>query len=64
MRTSQECTAKALELDGRAEEASAGPVRDGFVMMAQHWRRLAVTAAHQEATASQHEPPNDELPAK
>lgn len=64
MRSSQECTAKALELDGRAEEAEAGPVRDGFVTMASQWRGLAVTAAYQEAMASERQRPDDKLPAK
>ena len=52
MRTSKECTAKALELDAKATEAPMGPMRNGYVKMAAHWRQLAVTAALQEASAA------------
>jgi len=48
MRTSEECTAKAIELDGRALESPVGLLRDGFNDMAADWRRLAKIAAVQE----------------
>lgn len=48
MRTSKECTAKAIELDGRALESAAGLLRDGFEKMAADWRRLAAMAEVQE----------------
>ena len=52
MKTSEECTAKALELDAKATEAPMGSMRNGYVAMAAHWRLLAVTAAQQEALAA------------
>ena len=44
MRSSEECAAKALELDNRAGDAPVGPIRDGFISIANEWRRLAVKA--------------------
>ena len=52
MRTSEQCTAKALELDAQATEAPMGSIRNGYLAMAVHWRQLAVTAAQQEASAA------------
>ncbi|ADL01323.1 hypothetical protein [Brevundimonas subvibrioides] len=49
MRTSEECLDKAHDLDCRAAECPAGDMRDAFGIMAVDWRRLAVTAAKQEA---------------
>jgi hypothetical protein len=48
MRTSQECTAKAEELDGRALESAGGLLRGEFEEMAADWRRLALVAEVQE----------------
>lgn len=42
MRTSRECTAKAIELDGRALLVPAGPMRDG--LMKTKGRRRAIVA--------------------
>jgi hypothetical protein len=52
MRTAQECTAKAVEMDAKGIEAPVGPIRDGYLGMAAHWRKLAVTAAGQDALAA------------
>lgn len=40
-RTSQECRAKAAELNAGAAGAPEGPMRDSFLGMAEDWRRLA-----------------------
>lgn len=48
MRTSEECTAKALELDARALEFPLGSMREGYMEMAAHWRQLAVSATAQD----------------
>ena len=52
MRSALECTAIALDMDARGAEAPMGPLRDGYVKMAAHWRTLAVTAARQKALAA------------
>lgn len=52
MRTAQERMAKAIEMDAKGTEAPMGPLRDGYVGMAAHWRKLAVTAAGREALAA------------
>lgn len=52
MRTSEECTAKALELDARALESPMGSMRDGYMEMAAHWRQLAISATAQDLSNS------------
>ncbi|HYC96831.1 hypothetical protein [Brevundimonas sp.] len=48
MRTSDECIAKAKELDGKALQSPKGLLRDGFREVAADWRWLAVVAQVQE----------------
>ncbi|MGZ9099426.1 MAG: hypothetical protein ACXW3O_06960 [Brevundimonas sp.] len=40
-RSAEECLLKGAELDRRASEAPEGPLRDGFLELAEDWRRLA-----------------------